>query len=756
MHSTSISGKLILITLTVWALVAVPGALWELSTGLARQHNDLQRTQQHVRQRLGSVLSEMLWNMDVPGMRSLMETELIAVEVAGVQIVDAIDQTAVISLHRNASGQIKPEPIPNGGAGLVRMDIDIRHTRGAKIESIGTVVVWFDPEPGRQSLRHGLLVDIGGSLAVITLLCVALVLVLHRNLIKPIEQIRQRMNLTRQLSPGRPPPADPLPNGSFGELRNMAEDLEAMLADLGTAAITVAERERLYRTLFDGGVDAVMVLAGTTVREANQRCEQLFGFAPGGLVGQEVTAMAPAQQPDSTDSAAVFAVKLSEADGCLFPWRAVRTDGLLIDMEIALGRVVMAGVPAVLASLRDVTDRNHLDAQLRQVQKMETIGQLAGGVAHDFNNALAAIIGSAELLQRFREDPQRVDLHSKQILDASERAATLVRQLLAFSRRQGGSSTPLDVHLIIRDTVALLQRTILDQRITIDVRLESMLTTVVGDSAMLQNALLNLGVNARDAMPAGGTITFATRLYSIDAIADLTTATVLPPGEYLEVAVIDTGTGMNEEVQRRCFEAFFTTKDPGKGTGLGLAAVAKTIQDHGGSIMIDTSVGHGTTFRVWLPVTAQQGTPKTPNDPRPARTGVGRILVVDDDQLIREISCQLLISLGYTVIEADDGITGVSAWFEQGPFDLLLVDMEMPGMRGVDCLQAIRARDPLAKALLCSGFSRDGDSSLLRAEGFLGFLNKPYRLRELSTTILAALQGRECFPAGEDLPRSGK
>jgi PAS domain S-box-containing protein len=349
-----------------------------------------------------------------------------------------------------------------------------------------------------------------------------------------------------------------------------------MLADLSAASVTVAERERLYRTLFDGGADAVLVLDGTRIREANRRADTLFGVAAGGLAGLELSGLALECQPDGQASSATLASRLLAADGSLFPWRARRPDGHLIDVEIALGRVAMSGSNVVLASLRDVTERNQLETQLRQVQKMETIGQLAGGVAHDFNNVLLAIMGSAELLARQAGQDARSRELAEGILNASQRAASLVRQLLAFSRKQGSGSTPLDLHVVLRETAELLSRTIVDQRIRVELRLESPLVTVIGDSAMLQNALLNLGVNARDAMPHGGCVTYATRLHAIDETAGSAHTPALPPGDYIEVAVIDTGTGMSEDVRRRCFEAFFTTKDPGKGTGLGLAAVAKT------------------------------------------------------------------------------------------------------------------------------------------------------------------------------------
>ncbi len=755
MRSLGISSKLILLTLAMWALLAVPGALLELSNGLSRQRDALQQTRQQVRTRMEAVLSDMLWNMDVPAIRSFIVSELIPADVVAIRVFDELSQRELFCLRRRADGTIMDQAMPTPGGALIQEDIPIRRQRDTAVQVIGIVSVTFDAEPGNRVLRRGLLVDIGGSLLVITLLCIVLVVVLDRNLVKPIDLIRRRMDVARRLPPEVTPTPMPLPAAAFVELKVMAADLEQMLADLNAASVTMVERERLYRTLFDGGADAVLVLDGTCIREASHRADALFGVPVGGLAGRELPGLALECQPDGQPSPDMLAKRLQAADGSLFPWRAQRPDGHLIDVEIALSRVAMAGSTVVLASLRDVTERNHLETQLRQVQKMETIGQLAGGVAHDFNNVLLAIMGSAELLARQAGQDARSRELAEGILNASQRAASLVRQLLAFSRKQGAGSTPLNLHVVLRETAELLARTVLDQRIRVELRLESPLATVIGDSAMLQNALLNLGVNARDAMPDGGCITFATRLCKLDEPTGRAGLPELAPGDYIEVAIIDTGTGMSDEVRRRCFEAFFTTKDPGKGTGLGLAAVAKTVHDHSGTIEVDSTPGMGATFRLLLPVTAQQATKPTPYDV-PVSSGSGRILVVDDDDLIRRVSCQLLDSLGYAVVEASDGAAGVAAYFEQGPFDLMLVDMEMPSMRGIECLRTILASDPQAKAVLCSGFSRDGDALQLQADGFRGFLNKPYRLKELAETVAAVMAGGRCFADGNDLHRSSQ
>ena len=394
-------------------------------------------------------------------------------------------------------------------------------------------------------------------------------------------------------------------------------------------------------------------------------------------------------------------------------------------------------IRGVVLVFRDVTEQSHLEEQLRQSQKMETIGRLAGGVAHDFNNLLTGILGYSELLSmRLRGDE-----HSRSQIDvireAAERGADLARQLLVFSRKGNRTSVVSDLHRLLKNIVGILQRTC-DKRITVTPRLEAVATQVTGDPALLQSAFLNLAVNARDAMPEGGTLTLTSANVVIDRPLQLNHAQVLTPGHYLRVAVIDTGSGMAPDVLEHLYEPFFTTKSLGVGNGLGLAAVYGTISEHRGGITVASAVGSGTSFTIYLPLTEQV-------PPSLARTvvpvnGQGRILLVDDEPLLRRLGAEQLTSLGYEVVLAADGQEALEI-FSKDPTRItaVVLDVIMPRRNGPDTFRAMRARDPQVKVLMISGYGADIDALL--QEGVLGFIQKPFNAAELSQALAAAIVG---------------
>jgi PAS domain S-box-containing protein len=388
----------------------------------------------------------------------------------------------------------------------------------------------------------------------------------------------------------------------------------------------------------------------------------------------------------------------------------------------------------------DVTEKKRLSEMLHQSQKLEAVGQLAGGVAHDFNNSLSAIIGAAELL---REDnvsaDDRID-YLNLILSAAERAGVLTKKLLAFSRKGGKSTALVNVVDVVKDAVAILRRT-LDKRVEIQIDNQAPRAIVVGDDALLQNVLINIGINAGHAMPDGGTLTVHLAVTLLDEDYCLHSPFAIQPGNYLQIDIRDTGCGMSPEVQQRIFEPFFTTKGQGHGTGLGLAAVYGTIQDHHGAITVYSELGGGTVFHVYLPLAPYDTVP--PSTEVPVEFGSGTLLVIDDEDLIRITAKALLEGLGYTVLVAENGRAGVDLLSERrGEIKLIILDMIMPVMGGREALKKIREIDATVPVLVCSGFSKEGDLSAMRDLGPFGFLHKPFRRVELSRVVAEALRGR--------------
>lgn len=391
----------------------------------------------------------------------------------------------------------------------------------------------------------------------------------------------------------------------------------------------------------------------------------------------------------------------------------------------------------VLTVSLDVTEQKRLEEQIRQTQKMDVIGQLAGGVAHDFNNMLTAILGSAELMEPYVRDSSAAAKMLGNIQKAASRSADLAGQLLSFSRKGQKYSIQTCINTTIHEVISLLERTI-DKNITLETRLVAKQACVVGDPTLLQNALLNLGVNARDAMPDGGVITFTTANIELDSSYCRTSAFTILPGSYVEIAVSDNGTGMSDEIVKRVFEPFFTTKGVGKGTGLGLAAVYGTVTDHHGCISIFSEPGTGTVFKIYLPLSGDNKMRETCSEE--TIYGSEGILLVDDEEVLREVGKSLLESLGYRVYLAEDGQQALETYaLEKENISLVILDLLMPKMGGKETLQRLMESYPGISVLILSGFSQEGTVNDLNKLGAKGFLRKPYLCQELSKAVAMAI-----------------
>jgi len=392
---------------------------------------------------------------------------------------------------------------------------------------------------------------------------------------------------------------------------------------------------------------------------------------------------------------------------------------------------------AELAERHRAEDARRLaEEQARQAQKMEAIGLLAGGIAHDFNNLLTGIMGYADLLELPSADHKAEAATG--IRKAAQRAAALTGQLLGFARRGKYQVVAVDLHALVHEVSGLLARTI-DNRIRLEHRLESTAGHVRGDPAQLQQVVLNLAVNARDAMPDGGTITFETREVTLGAAA--AQASSVGPGRYVALSVVDTGEGIPAEVHDRIFEPFFTTKPKGRGTGMGLAVVYGIVHNHGGNVHFDTAVGHGTRFTVLLP--ASDSAPAQPE--APARVPVGRgsrVLVLDDEDVVRDAAASMLRALGYTVAKASSAVEALElVRCATQPFDLAMIDLAMPMHDGVDAVRMLRALAPDLPCLLMTGFGHDDRVQEAREAGFAGFLQKPFGVSELADEVSRLTHG---------------
>ncbi|MBI5805364.1 PAS domain S-box protein [candidate division TA06 bacterium] len=393
--------------------------------------------------------------------------------------------------------------------------------------------------------------------------------------------------------------------------------------------------------------------------------------------------------------------------------------------------------------ISDITGRKLMEQELLQAQKMEAVGFLAGGVAHDFNNMLAGIVGNAELLQLKIYGQKELEVYVDNIIKASGHAAGLTKQLLAFARKGQYQQVPVNVHKVIAETLGILSNTI-DRRIKIEQHLRANPAVILGDHSQLENAFMNLGINARDAMPQGGKLIYSTDLVNLDKEYILQHNYKIEPGHYVQVSVEDTGSGMTDEVKRHLFEPFFTTKEKGRGTGLGLAGVYGCIKNHGGSVEVYSEPGRGTAVKLYLPLYADLADSGEPDFTRlqelPA-AGTGSILIVDDEDMIRTIAAQILKTAGYRVQTCVDGQEAVELYArDHGSIDLVIMDMVMPKLDGREAFAKMQKINPKVKVLLSSGFSEDGDAQAILQDGAQGFIQKPYRSAELLMRVQQAMQ----------------
>ena len=479
--------------------------------------------------------------------------------------------------------------------------------------------------------------------------------------------------------------------------------------------------DSLLRAIFEGAQDA-MVVADDRGRyvEANPAACTLFGLPRDQLVGRNVLEFEA--EPPADPSIWQRFVDHGRMRG-EFELRRADGERRLLDYDAVAN--VLPGLH--LSILRDSTERRRAEAalqrseaQLRQAQKMEAIGSLAGGVAHDFNNLLSVILSYTSLVldDVKDDDPIRADL--EQIQKAGARATELTKQLLAFSRKRTAEPVVLDVNQVITGVEQMLAR-LLGEHVEVSFVTAAQNCKVHADRAQLEQVLMNLLVNARDAMPGGGTLTIETSNVMLDE-----TYAPKAPGQYVRIAVADTGSGMDAATALRVFEPFFTTKEKGKGTGLGLSTVYGIVQQSGGQIRVESTVGRGSTFLVYLPLTNRNLAGSDPPQELTTVRGTETILLVEDEEQVRITSAAILRKHGYTVLEAQSGSEAI-ALCEPLPADvqLLVTDVVMPGMSGPQVAQRLTQQRPALRVLYVSGYTHDTMVHHGVVAGGASFLAKP-------------------------------
>jgi PAS domain S-box-containing protein len=507
-------------------------------------------------------------------------------------------------------------------------------------------------------------------------------------------------------------------------------------------AVTPAEH---FRALIENSRELVAIIdLDGAFRYASPSYEKVLGYCPRDLEGTSAMALV---HPDDVDACgAVFAAAIDR------PGELVSITCRLRDSRGATRIVEMTGqnltehpaIQGIVCNGRDVTaretakaERQALEQQLGRSQRLEAVGKLAGGVAHDFNNLLTVIRANVEFALQVLTPDMAAHADLQAAMAAADRASALTRQLLAFSSRQAVEPQPLDLNVVITDLKRLLERLITDD-IVVDTRLASDLGKIFADRSQVEQVVMNLAVNARDAMPTGGTLTITTSNIVLAAHAPMPAG--LTPGPYVLLTVADTGHGMDRETLERVFEPFFTTKSPGSGTGLGLSTVYGIARQSGGHVAVDSTPGKGSVFTLYFPrhVAAEQ--PQRDGSTTETGRAGGRILLVDDEPGVRRIARRILERLGYEVVEAGGARDAIAAIDDaESDLQLVITDSVMAEMSGRELVDVLRRERPWLRAIIMSGYS-DDDAGQPRLDTATRFLEKPFTGSALGTAVRELLE----------------
>jgi hypothetical protein len=536
------------------------------------------------------------------------------------------------------------------------------------------------------------------------------------------------------------------------------ESAEGILVTAAIRDITVrkdaekhlAQMEARYRGLLEAAPDGMVVVnRGGEIVLLNVQAEKQFGYRRDELLGQKVTNIIPEGFAERliADALRTTAEALAQQIGTGIELLGRRKDGTAFPIQIMLSPLESAEGILVTAAIRDISERKQLARQLHQSQKMEAIGQLTGGIAHDFNNLLGVIIGNLDLLDRLVADNDVAVKRVQTAQKAAARGADITRRLLVFSSNEELKPSVVLLRDSIQNMIELAGRA-LGADIKITTHVDTSVPPLFVDPAGLESALLNLVVNARDAMPKGGSIIISSHVQNLEESHPTVQAGEVKAGSYVCVSVTDTGHGMSRETLERAFEPFFTTKPRNKGTGLGLAMVYGFVKQSGGAVRAYSELGQGTTVSFYLPLAADLSQPVPADAPKPLNAKMGgTVLVVDDEEDLIEVALAYLSEMGFATFEAKDGAGALEMLAQHDEIDLMVTDIVMPGgMNGVELVQRARALRPNLKIVYSSGFPAEAlaEKSMPLVEGPL--LRKPYQRAEFAAIVHSVMESSYATP----------
>jgi PAS domain S-box-containing protein len=508
------------------------------------------------------------------------------------------------------------------------------------------------------------------------------------------------------------------------QLENYSQKLEDLVQER-TKELTISEK--WHRFIFDNATDGIMVLdRNGNIINVNKKACEIHGFDRDALLGVNIEIL---EVRGNKEASAERLSRILNGESLIYEAPHYKKNGDKVLLEVSANRIEIDGKLYIQSFYRDITEKKRIQDQLMHSQKMDSVGVLAGGIAHNFNNILTAILGNAELLLEYSDLADTAKKRVQSIEVSSRKAGVMVSKLLSFARKDSHEILPLNLHDLIQDSLKLFEG-VLDKRIGIKVKFCQNNPTIEGDPNQIEQVIMNLMVNARDAMPSGGLISIITNVVEFSEDAP-SIPSYIAPGRYVMLAVSDTGTGIPPDIVNRIFDPFFTTKEKGKGTGLGLATVYGIVKDHQGYISVQSEKDNGTTFHIYLPLSGKMVQHVTRAQPFTVE-GEENILLVDDDKDVLTMMKDLLEKHGYNVITSHSAIMALDIFRESADsIHMVITDMVMPLMEGQPFIEEIRKLKPGIKIIAISGYSDEK----IKKENFDLFLKKPFETMQLLTAV---------------------
>ncbi len=710
--------------LTLWlsvitSIIAVVFGLFFYLYAAQSVSRKLTMDAQQTAEEISRILALPLFNYDQTGTRSAADTYLASGRISGIHI-DAEGVGEIFSSISSVSSSLPA--------------ISKSITRNGLL--LGRVHLTFDDAPVTVVKKQTIKLTLFTVAVILLIYIVCLRFILKRILVTPLTKMSSHL---KEIANGKyEDRMVPLPQE---DLNTIVVAANKMSDEIESKTRTQIENERNYREIYNATSDAIFVRDAEDgfIVDVNQTMLDMYGYKRDEVYSLTILDLSHGEPPYSSREADELFRKVVLEGPQLYKWYAKRKDGTLFWAEVAMKKTIIGGQEVILSLVRDRSKREQLESKLRQSQKMESIGTLAGGIAHDFNNILSAILGYTELIQLKTDKSSNIYNNLQQVELAAIRARDLVKQILTFSRKQQPHKQVLQLSTIVTEAVTLFRSSI-PATVTIELKVESEATVEV-DPGQIHQVIMNLCTNAFQSLEKGSGKVIVSLANTFFDQFDVDGAIELEAGAYVVLEVSDNGVGMDEEIRKKIFEPYYTTKALDKGTGLGLAMVHGIVKTHHGQVTVYSEPGMGTTFRVFLPVSDHEKITITHITPVYTPPGNKRIMVVDDEESICELVRQILVHGGYRVDVFADGRaawTALSA--EPALWDMIITDLTMPEMTGLELAGRVSRLRPDLPVILCTGYGEMINTATVEETAIKTILKKPVKMRELLNVTAQVLR----------------